>query len=142
MISFLSNLASGVLANLISDGIETGTKYVLSERELDMKLRKSVNALEERQINVEGAIESLLCNQEFLISVFKSIIEQYQLQSRVYIENQNIVVITNSNDIDWSTGKLLNQKNNVVVNLNLGETNVFDEYHDYVKKMRGEFNVL
>ena len=94
MNGFLANLVAGALANLISDGIETSAKYVLSTRQVDMELRRSIDLLEKRQLNAEGAIERLVNNQELLISLFASIIAENQLKSQVYIENQNIIIIT------------------------------------------------
>lgn len=135
MSEFLANLLVGALANLISDGIETGAKYVLSTREVDMELRKSIDSLQERQLNMEGAIEHLVNNQEYLISLFSSIIAQNHLKSQVYIENQNIIIATDPNDINW-LNTLTTSKYSSETNIGSSEVGVFDDYHNYVKKMR------
>lgn len=135
MSGFLANLAAGALANLISDGIETGAKYVLSTREVDMELRKSIDFLQERQLNIEGAIERLVNNQEYLISLFSSIIAQNHLKSQVYIENQNIIIVTDPNDVNW-LNTLTTSKYSIETNIGSSEIDVFDNYHNYVKKMR------
>lgn len=135
MNGFLANLVAGALANLISDGIETSAKYVLSTRQVDMELRRSIDLLEKRQLNAEGAIERLVNNQELLNSLFASIIAENQLESQVYIENQNIIIITNPNDIRWLKS-IDTEKNRSIDASEVVEFNVFEEYHNYVKKMR------
>lgn len=135
MSGFLANLVAGALANLISDGIETGAKYVLSTRQVDMELRKSIDSLQERQLNTEGAIERLVNNQEYLISLFSSIIAQNHLKSQVYVENQNIIIVTDPNDINW-LNTLTTRKHSIETNVDSYEVDVFDDYHNYVKKMR------
>mgnify|MGYP003292321952 CR=1 FL=1 len=136
MNGFLANLVAGALANLISDGIETSAKYVLSTRQVDMELRRSIDLLEKRQLNAEGAIERLVNNQELLISLFASIIAENQLKSQVYIENQNIIIITDPNDIRWLKSIDTEKNRSIDASEVVVESNVFEEYHNYVKKMR------
>ena len=66
----LSSLAVGVLSNIVSNGIGTGIKRVLSKREIDLELRRSVENLQSRQLNLEGTIEQLVNNQNLLLSIF------------------------------------------------------------------------
>lgn len=131
----LSALAAGVLSNLISDGIGAGTKYVLSRREIDLELRRSVENLQSRQLNLEGAIEKLVNNQNLLLTIFLEMIQNYQLKSHVYIENRNIIIIPDREDVN-----MLN-KYQIVKNMcdseNYFEEDKFDSYRKYVKKMRG-----
>ena len=131
----LSALAAGVLSNIISDGIGAGTKYVLSRREIDLELRRSVENLQSRQLNLEGAIEKLVNNQNLLLTIFLEMIQNYQLKSHVYIENRNIIIIPDREDVN-----MLN-KYQIVKNMcdseNYFEEDKFDSYRKYVKKMRG-----
>ena len=92
--------------------------------------------LEKRQLNAEGAIERLVNNQELLISLFASIIAENQLKSQVYIENQNIIIITDPNDIRWLKSIDTEKNRSIDASEVVVESNVFEEYHNYVKKMR------
>ena len=136
MSELFSNLIAGVLANLISDGIGSATKYVLSNHEMDLELRKSINNLYVRQQNIEGTIEQLVNNQALLLSIFVEIIKAYQLKTQVYIENENIIIIPNYED-----ASILNEYNTNMVKTSLCENvdaDKFDSYRKYVKKMRDE----
>ena len=138
MSTFIASLLAGVLADLISSGVKTSAKYVLSTLDLEMELRRSVDLIENRQFNIEGTIEKLVMNQELMISLLSLLIEQYQLQSRVFAENQNIVFIADSNDISClkmivSDGESESNEGN-----NLDQSDVFGDYHRYVKRMRGD----
>lgn len=131
----LSSLAVGVLSNIVSNGIGTGIKRVLSKREIDLELRRSVENLQSRQLNLEGTIEQLVNNQNLLLSIFLELIQNYQLKSHVYIENKNIIIIPDQEDIDT-----LNRQK---VDMHTADSeeqineDKFDSYRKYVRKMRG-----
>lgn len=131
----LSSLAVGILSNIVSNGIGTGIKRVLSKREIDLELRRSVENLQSRQLNLEGTIEQLVNNQNLLLSIFLELIQNYQLKSHVYIENKNIIIIPDQEDIDT-----LNRQKVDMHTADLEEQineDKFDSYRKYVRKMRG-----
>ena len=131
----LSSLAVGVLSNIVSNGIGTGIKRVLSKREIDLELRRSVENLQSRQLNLEGTIEQLVNNQNLLLSIFLELIQNYQLKSHVYIESKNIIIIPDQEDIDT-----LNRQKVDMHTADLEEQineDKFDSYRKYVRKMRG-----
>ena len=136
MEELFSALVVGVLSNLISDGIGSRTKYILSKRDMDLELRRSVENLQNRQVNLEGAIEQLVNNQNLLLSIFLKIIQNYQLKSSALIENRNVIVIPNYEDVD-----ILN-KHQTVTNMTDSEKifykDKFESYRKYVKEMRRE----
>ena len=129
----LSSLAVGILSNIVSNGIGTGIKRVLSKREIDLELRRSVENLQSRQLNLEGTIEQLVNNQNLLLSIFLELIQNYQLKSHVYIENKNIIIIPDQEDIDT-----LNRQKVDMHTADLEEQineDKFDSYRKYVRKL-------
>lgn len=138
--SFIESIVLGVLSNAVYDGAKYCTKKVFSSREIDFELRRAVSNIQERQTNIEGLINRLVENQGYMISLFLSVLEQFDLSSQIYLEGDNIVVLPDEDDL--STIKLLISSEKDIQNGGADTINPkedrFSSYHAYVKKMRGE----
>lgn len=138
--SFINSIILGLLTNALYDSVKCCTKKVFTDREMDFELRRAVSQIQEKQINTEGLINRLVDNQEYMISLILSVLKQYDLKSKVYLDNNHYIFVPNEDDL--SVIKLLSSGEKDIRNneptMFPNKLDRFSSYYTYVKKKRGE----